>query len=588
MENEGLTAGAIQRLLNKEEVHKPVLQILGLNAIRTDSAERCRIALFDGADCHTYAMLGAHLTSTPAYNNQVDKYSVVRLEKYMWYTVKESNRDILVILGLTVIRKGDDVGYTLRRPSISISSTPSAAPVAASFGSSSNAYIIPIAQLTPFNSRRTIRVRVTYKTAVRSWRSYNGTGKLFSLHLLDESGEISATVWIDNHCDWLYDAFQASKVYEISNYTVKPPKDPSYSTFEHEYELSFSSATSVYPCRDEPPNIPMLKLKSVPISNVPDVAENGLIDVIGVCSWTGDVRTVKKRATNEDLKKRDVLLVDESNTDVPLTLWGDQAERFDGAGNPVIAVKGVRVSRYNGSISLSMLPSGALHVNPNIPETHTLRSWYKESVRWPTRSLSAHSNELLDHGMPNWKCLAQVEKERLGQGGTPEYYNVMGCLSVLRTESALYKACTNENCKNKKMLDREDGNYFCEKCGCETSEFKWTPLITGKSTIADFSGCQQITCFGEQVEQLVGVSAEDLGRMYEASSPSNCDFEETFHEATFKRFIFRLRVAKEAYNNEVILKTTVVDAAPVRYNIQARRLLRRIEELSARIAMETH
>ncbi|KAL3199079.1 hypothetical protein MRX96_044048 [Rhipicephalus microplus] len=44
-----------------------------------------------------------------------------------------------------------------------------------------------------------------------------------------------------------------------------------------------------------------------------------------------------------------------------------------------------------------------------------------------------------------------------------------------------------------------------------------------------------------------------------------------------RRFIFRLRVAKEAYNNEIILKTTVVDVAPISCNIQARRLLQRIQ-----------
>ncbi|KAL1414323.1 hypothetical protein MTO96_007567 [Rhipicephalus appendiculatus] len=558
MEDDGLTTGAIQRLLNKEEVHEPVLQIVGLKVIRTDSAERCKIALFDGEDCHACAMLGAQLTST-VDNNQVDKYSVVRLEKYMWYTVRESSRDILVILGLTVIRKGDEVGCPLWRPSTSISSTPSTAPVAASsFGSSSSGGIIPIAQLTLFDARWTIKARVTYKTAVRYYKKPWHEGKLFSVHLLDESGEISAKAFNDA-CDQLYGAIEAGKVYEISYYGMQRPRDPSYSIFKHQYELLFTPGTTAYACNDETTNIPMLKLESVPISNVPDVAENSVIEVMGICSWTGDVGTVKKRGTNKDLKKRDVLLVDESNTDILLTLWNDEAEKFDGTGNPVIAVKGARVTRYNGGITLSVISSGAVHVNPNIPETQTLVSWYKESVPSPTRSLSAQGNGVRDHGMTNWKCLAQVGKERLGEGGTPEYFDVMGCLSVVRIENAVYKACTSESCKNKKLSDLEGGNYFCEKCDRVTNEFKWTPLITGKSTIADFSGCQQITCFGKQVEQIVGVPAEELGKMYEASSP-----------------------------NEIILKTTVVDVAPVRYNIQALRLLERIEELSARIATATH
>ena len=47
--------------------------------------------------------------------------------------------------------------------------------------------------------------------------------------------------------------------------------------------------------------------------------------------------------------KRELTLVDRSNSSIRLTLWGKQAETYEGDGsNPVIAFKGVRVSEFQG------------------------------------------------------------------------------------------------------------------------------------------------------------------------------------------------------------------------------------------------
>ena len=46
----------------------------------------------------------------------------------------------------------------------------------------------------------------------------------------------------------------------------------------------------------------------------------------------------------KDLTKREVILVDKSATEVCMTLWGNTAENFEGANNPILAAKNVRVS----------------------------------------------------------------------------------------------------------------------------------------------------------------------------------------------------------------------------------------------------
>lgn len=51
-----------------------------------------------------------------------------------------------------------------------------------------------------------------------------------------------------------------------------------------------------------------------------------------------------------------------------------QAEKFDGSGQPVLAIKGAKLSDYGGR-SLSASFSSTLMVNPDIPEAYKLRGW---------------------------------------------------------------------------------------------------------------------------------------------------------------------------------------------------------------------
>jgi ssDNA-binding replication factor A large subunit len=49
--------------------------------------------------------------------------------------------------------------------------------------------------------------------------------------------------------------------------------------------------------------------------------------------------------------------------EVNLTLWGAVAANFDPTGNPVVAIKGAKVSDFNG-VSLSSLGSSVIQVLP--------------------------------------------------------------------------------------------------------------------------------------------------------------------------------------------------------------------------------
>lgn len=111
------------------------------------------------------------------------------------------------------------------------------------------------------------------------------------------------------------------------------------------------------------------------------------LDVIGVCKSRGDLATIITKKDGKELRKRDIVLVDRTNTEIPLTLWGKQAEDFEDDTNPVVAVKGAKVGDFQGK-NLSLLNSSVMMVNPEIPESHQLRGWYdNEGMNIETKSL---------------------------------------------------------------------------------------------------------------------------------------------------------------------------------------------------------
>ena len=98
-------------------------------------------------------------------------------------------------------------------------------------------------------------------------------------------------------------------------------------------------------------------------------------DVIGICKTADELSSVITKTSNRKLSKRDLHLVDRSGCEVRCTLWGAEAEGFDGNNFPVVAVKGARVSDFGGR-SLSTLMSSLLILEPDIPEAHQLRGWF--------------------------------------------------------------------------------------------------------------------------------------------------------------------------------------------------------------------
>ncbi|XP_034832124.1 replication protein A 70 kDa DNA-binding subunit [Maniola hyperantus] len=596
-----LSEGSLEIIMNGGLYDKPVMQVLGSKKIQGSGAnERYRLLVSDGKHSHSFAMIATQLNEL-LISGELSDYSVIQINKFITSVLKNTGKGekrVMIILDVTVLAPGAEVGKKLGNPQTLTeetvtTSTPVQTPMQPvpqqtpalvhslakpAAGPSLDSSLLgsqmthPIASLSPYQNKWVIKARVMNKSPIRTWSNPKGEGKLFSMDLCDESGEIRATAF-KNECEKFYDMIQADKVYYISRCQLKTA-NKQYTTLKNDYEMTFTPDTVVAECMEDASALPTVKYDFVPISDIANKSPDTILDVIGVCKSASDVQELTAKTTGKLLKKREATLVDQSGGAIALTLWGNEAETFDASSNPVVSAKGARVAEFNGSKSLSCLASTMLRCNPDVPEAHRLRGWYDNGgANMDTVNISARAGGQ-PGGSGEWITFSEAEARRLGTGEKGDYYTLLGVLTFIFADNAVYKACPQEQC-NKKLVDQENGLFRCEKCNREYPNYKYRLLLG--ANVSDPTGDQRITAFNEAAEAMLGQSAADVGRMSEYDKAA---YTQLFEDVKFKTFVFNFRTKMETYSDEARLKTTVMSAKPVDYKDANAKLIKSITALS--------
>lgn len=436
------------------------------------------------------------------------------------------------------------------------------------YSASGRRSVLPISALTPYQNKWTLRARVTSKSGIRTWSNSRGEGKLFSLDLLDESGEIRVTGFNES-VDKFYEMIEAGKVYYITKGQVKTA-NKKFSNLKNDYEISMSNDTTIELCNEDVA-LPTLQYKFVKITDIGQIEKDALVDLIGIVKEINDVTSITTRATNKQVSKRDITIVDDSLGSIRTTLWGTEAEKFgeSGLNLPVVAIKGAKVSDFSGR-SLSVLSSSNFITNPDIPEAHTLRAWCDNGGMEGELTSMSGGGGFGDSGV--FKTISQIQDENLGTGEKADFFSVRAHNVFIKKENCMYQACPGGEC-NKKVRE-DNGQYRCEKCDRSYPDFKYRLML--QSNIADHTGSQWITSFQDQAEVMLGTTAATLGQMKEEDENQ---FEKIMSDASFKPFVLKLRAKVETYQDEAKLKCVTVGATPLDFKSEAKRLIKEIKEL---------
>lgn len=582
----------------------PILQVLTvkeLNSNPTSGApKRYRVVLSDSIN-YAQSMLSTQLNHLVA-ENKLQKGAFVQLTQFTVNVMKE--RKILIVLGLNVLTElgvmdkiGNPAGLetvdALRqqqneqnnasapRTGISTSTNsfygnnaaataPAPPPMMKkpAAPNSLSTIIYPIEGLSPYQNKWTIRARVTNKSEVKHWHNQRGEGKLFSVNLLDESGEIRATGFNDQ-VDAFYDILQEGSVYYISRCRVNIAKKQ-YTNVQNEYELMFERDTEIRKAEDQTA-VPVAKFSFVSLQEVGDVAKDAVIDVIGVLQNVGPVQQITSRATSRGFDKRDITIVDQTGYEMRVTLWGKTAIEFSVSEESILAFKGVKVNDFQGR-SLSMLTSSTMSVDPDIQESHLLKGWYdgqgrgqefaKHSVISSTLSTTGRSAER--------KNIAEVQAEHLGMSETPDYFSLKGTIVYIRKKNVSYPACPAADC-NKKVFD-QGGSWRCEKCNKEYDAPQYRYIIT--IAVGDHTGQLWLNVFDDVGKLIMHKTADELNDLQENDENA---FMNCMAEACYMPYIFQCRAKQDNFKGEMRVRYTVMSINQMDWKEESKRLINFIE-----------
>ncbi|EIE85047.1 hypothetical protein RO3G_09757 [Rhizopus delemar RA 99-880] len=253
--------------------------------------------------------------------------------------------------------------------------------------------------------------------------------------------------------------------------------------------------------------------------------------------------TVENNLTGWQINKRSLLIIDDTEHPIQLTVWGSVAEEFDSNNTPIIACKGLRVNEYNGR-SLSLPTFGTLTKNPSIPEAHHLYQWFSFKKQNIQQLISLKSLKGEKDNIP-WINLVQLYNGHLNTSYTLDYFMFRGTISYIKHDTIAYPGCPT--CAKK--LQQKESSWECEQCKKILSVPNWRYVLF--AGISDFSGQAFFTIFDNVAVHIIGMTAAELLKIADRSMEI---FQKEFTKALFKTYNFKARAKAVQYNVSWLIK----------------------------------
>lgn len=443
----------------------------------------------------------------------------------------------------------------------------------------------PLVSLNPYQGNWTIKVSVTSKGNMRTYKNARGEGCVFNVELTDEDGtQIQATMF-NNAAKKFFDKFVLGKVYYISKGTLKVA-NKQFKTVQNDYEMTLNENSEVEEVACEASFVPETKFNLVQIDQLgPYVNKSELVDVIGVVKNVSSTMSIRRKSDNETIPKRDITIADESKKTVVVSLWNDLAtntgqELLNIADNaPVVAIKSLRVGDFQG-VSLSTISRSVVMINPDMPEAKKLRNWYdfegKDAAMDSVGSgLSPNSNNGNRSVYSDRVTLSHIiSNPSLGDDGKPAFFSLRGYISFIKPDQAMwYRAC--KVC-NKKVTESIGSGYWCE--GCQKSDDLCSLRYIMVARVCDNSGESLVSIFNEQAEKIIGCSADDLDSLKSQDGEVN-PYQLKLKQATWVPHLFRVSVTQNEYNNEKRQRITARAVVPNDFAAESRIKLEEISKM---------
>ena len=439
--------------------------------------------------------------------------------------------------------------------------------------------LIPIAGLTIYSSRWMIRAKVMAKYPIKTWSNARGSGKLFSVILLDSSKVDVRCTFFKEAVDKFYYYLEEGRVYTFSGGRTKVA-DMNYNKCKSHFEITFDQYCEIHLQENDPGNDIREEYNFVKIAHLETKEPKDRVDIVAVVKGVGEPTTVVSKTSNKELTKCDLTLQDDSGAEVQCTVWGETAtaspRRF--ASCPVVAFKRARVVDYQGERTLS---ANSYTVQPDIGQVAHLEKWWSElGDDKQVRGLTIKPNTPCEAR----KNLSSIKSEQLGCN-KEDWITFKATILLLKKEKqngdpAWYTACANsaEPCRNLyKVEETSLGKWRCNKCNETRDDCVRRFVLYG--TMADDTCTSWVTVFNKEVELLLeGKTADELFEKMCNESSGVDEYNSMFAKCQYTDWIVKCKVKEEVHNDEKRTKTTVSSLSAVDYVVESRNLLKELCE----------
>lgn len=436
--------------------------------------------------------------------------------------------------------------------------------------------ITSVADLNPYLSRWTIRVKVTSKGDVKHYQTARGPGKLLAIDLMDVAGTEIRAVMFNEAVDKFESIIQQGNVYSIEKATLKVA-NKKFSHINNDYEITISPASVVEAVAD---TFPGLVCHFAPLSDIREKKADDLLNTIGVITNVGDLVSLSTRR-GTDLEKRSLAL-SSREVSVELTLWGQAAASFEGSAGDVLGLKSVKVSEWQGK-SLVHLSHTTLYLNPDIPAAHDLKQWWQsQSLQGATQASSYGSSRLFParrkHKAEAVKTIQEIKA--LDVSGGSAFVVVNATVAFIKYDisgNTYYRSCPNESCA-RKVVD-VGGSYRCEMCNASYDHCQYRYVMSVR--LIDHTDSLWATVFNDVGATLLGVPASEVADICENRSDQRA-LEEVMNRGLLHKWRLKLRVAEESWGNfDKRIRATIMSAEPLNYAASASDVTSSISRLLA-------
>lgn len=450
----------------------------------------------------------------------------------------------------------------------------------------------PISEISPYQTKWTIKARVTSKGPVRTFTKGPNGGKVFSVDLLDAyGGEIRAT-FFNQAADKFMDVLKPGACFTFSKGRVRIA-DRRYSALNHRYEVLFEADANIEPAADEG-SIEALKFNITSLREIQSKTLPCGVDLCGVITAARPLMTVRSQQ-GQELLKRDITIADDTATSITVTLWAERAKQEDSIfqGNPVVGIKGVNVKEWNGGRAGSIMSSGALVFKPTFPEAKRVQQWWSEGGSSQTL-LDMSQTTGGDGGRGRHATAATLKGVRQAADrltDQAEVFSVAARLSIVQmrrqgeVQPLQYLACQEPREGSSLPCNRRvDSSGFCSFCN---RAGKAAPRLNVRCRFVDFEDQAWMTTFHEAAQRVLAMSAEDVRAMEQGFGEftgSEEDRRERLEAAIRARYFEKplniiVRAKLDTYNGEIRSNITVVDARPVNRSEHGRVMLKEINSI---------